>query len=414
MTLKNKDPQIYEALKNEEKRQTEGIELIASENYASAEVLEAMGTVFNNKYSEGYPGHRYYGGQEFVDVVENIARDRAKEIFKAEYANVQPYSGSPANAEVYFALMEFGDKAMGMSLAMGGHLTHGHPKVTYSGRAYNFVQYGVDEKTHRLDYDKILEMALEEKPKMIVCGASAYPREIDFKAFSEIAKKVGAIAMADIAHIAGLIAGDAHMQVFPYMDVVTTTTHKTLRGPRGAMILAKKEYGEKIDKAVFPGMQGGPHDHIIAAKAVAFKEALKPEFKDYAHQTIKNAQKMAEEMINRGYKLITDGTDNHLILVDLSSKGVSGKEVEVALDEVGITVNKNMVPYDKKSPFDPSGIRIGFAAATTRGMKEYEMVKIADWIDKAIQSRNNKEELEKLHQEVIDFCRQYPVPGLEN
>jgi len=414
MTLKNKDLQIYKALKNEEKRQTEGIELIASENYASQEVLEAMGTVFNNKYSEGYPGHRYYGGQEFVDVVENIARDRAKELFSAEYANVQPYSGSPANAEVYFALMEFGDKAMGMSLAMGGHLTHGHPKVTYSGRAYNFVQYGVDEKTHRLDYDKILKMALEEKPKMIVCGASAYPREIDFKAFSEIAKKVGAVAMADIAHIAGLIAGDAHMHAFPYMDVVTTTTHKTLRGPRGAMILAKKEYGEKIDKAVFPGMQGGPHDHVIAAKAVAFKEALSLEFKDYAQQVVKNAKKMAEEMINRGYKLITDGTDNHLILVDLSSKGVSGKEAEVALDEVGITVNKNMVPYDSRSPFDPSGVRIGTAAATTRGMGEAEMVRIVAWMDKAIENRDNKEELDKIHQEVIDFCKQYPVPGLEN
>lgn len=413
MSLENSDKKIFEALKNEETRQTDGIELIASENYASAEVLEAMGTVFNNKYSEGFPGKRYYGGQEFVDVIENTAIDRAKKIFNAEYANVQPYSGSPANAEVYFALLEFGDKAMGMSLAMGGHLTHGHPKVTYSGRAYNFVQYGVDEKTHRLDYDKIREQAIKEKPKMIVCGASAYPREIDFKAFSDIAKEVGAIAMADIAHIAGLIAGGVHQNAFPYMDVVTTTTHKTLRGPRGAIIMAKEKYGEKIDKAVFPGMQGGPHDHVNAAKAVAFKEALSPEFKVYAQQVVKNAKKMAEEMIDRGYKLITDGTDNHLILVDLASKNVTGKDAEVALDKVGITVNKNMIPYDKRSPFDPSGIRIGTPAATTRGMGEDEMVKIVDWIDKAIEARDSKEKLGEIKKEVTDFCRQFPVPGIE-
>ncbi|NTU69358.1 serine hydroxymethyltransferase [bacterium] len=412
MALQDKDTQVYNALKNEEKRQVEGIELIASENYVSAEVLETMGTVFTNKYSEGYPGHRYYGGQEFVDVIENLARDRAKELFNAEYANVQPYSGSPANAEVYFALLEFGDKAMGMSLAMGGHLTHGHPKVTYSGRAYNFVQYGVDEKTHRLDYDKIKEMAIKEKPKMIVCGGSAYPREIDFKAIGDIAKEVGAISMADIAHIAGLIAGGAHQNAFPHIDVVTTTTHKTLRGPRGAMIMAKQEFGEKIDKAVFPGMQGGPHDHIVAAKAVAFKEALQPEFKEYAHQVVKNAQKLGEELMNKGYELATGGTDNHLILVDLTNKGATGKEAEVALDKVGITVNKNMIPYDKRSPFDPSGIRVGSAAATTRGMKENEMVKIASWIDEAVQNRGDEEKLKAIHQEVIDFCKQFPVPGI--
>jgi glycine hydroxymethyltransferase len=412
MALKDKDTQIYDALKNEEKRQVEGIELIASENYVSAEVLETMGTVFTNKYSEGYPGHRYYGGQEFVDVIENLARDRAKELFNAEYANVQPYSGSPANAEVYFALLEFGDKAMGMSLAMGGHLTHGHPKVTYSGRAYDFVQYGVDEKTHRLDYDKIREQALAEKPKMIVCGGSAYPREIDFKAIGAIAKEVGAISMADIAHIAGLIAGGAHQNAFPYIDVVTTTTHKTLRGPRGAMIMAKEEFGEKIDKAVFPGMQGGPHDHIVAAKAVAFKEALQPDFKDYAHQVVKNAQKLGEELINLGYELATGGTDNHLLLVDMTNKGATGKEAEVALDKVGITVNKNMIPYDKRSPFDPSGIRVGSAAATTRGMKEDEMVKIAYWMDKAIQNKGDEEKLKAIHQEVIDFCKTFPVPGI--
>lgn len=411
MSIKDKDSVIYDAIKNEELRQNEGLELIASENYASAEVLEAMATVFNNKYSEGFPNHRYYGGQEFVDVVENTAIERAKKLFDAEYANVQPYSGSPANAEVYFALLEFGDKAMGMSLAMGGHLTHGHPKVTYSGRAYNFVQYGVDEKTHRLDYDKIRQQALLEKPKMIVCGASAYPREIDFKAFSDIAKEVGAIAMADIAHIAGLIAGGAHPNAFPHMDVVTTTTHKTLRGPRGAMIMAKSEYGERIDKAVFPGMQGGPHDHVNAAKAIAFKEALQPEFKEYAQQTVKNAQKLAEELITHGFELITGGTDNHLILIDLSNKGIPGKEAEIALDKVGITVNKNMVPYDKRSPFDPSGIRVGTAASTTRGMAESEMKNIARWINEALENRNDAEKLAQIKNEVKEMCINFPVPG---
>jgi glycine hydroxymethyltransferase len=370
-----------------------------------------MATVFNNKYSEGFPNHRYYGGQEFVDVVENTAIERAKKLFDAEYANVQPYSGSPANAEVYFALLEFGDKAMGMSLAMGGHLTHGHPKVTYSGRAYNFVQYGVDEKTHRLDYDKIRQQALLEKPKMIVCGASAYPREIDFKAFADIAKEVGAIAMADIAHIAGLIAGGAHPNAFPHMDVVTTTTHKTLRGPRGAMIMAKAEYGERIDKAVFPGMQGGPHDHVNAAKAIAFKEALQPEFKDYAKQTVANARKLAEELINYGFELVTGGTDNHLVLIDLTNKGVSGKDAEIALDKAGITVNKNMVPYDKRSPFDPSGIRVGTAASTTRGMGESEMKNIARWMNEVVENVNDDEKLKKLKNEVKEMCINFPVPG---
>lgn len=413
MEIQKTDPEIFQTIKNEETRQMEGLELIASENYASAAVLEAMGTVFNNKYSEGYPGHRYYGGQECVDQMENLAIERAKKIFGAEYVNVQPYSGSPANAEVYFAMMDFGDKAMGMSLAMGGHLTHGHPKVTYSGRAYNFTQYGVNPKTHLLDYDEIRKMAKQEKPKMIVCGCSAYPRKIDFKAFADIAKEVGAISMADIAHVAGLIAGKAHPNAFPDIDIVTTTTHKTLRGPRGAMIMAKQEFGEKIDKAVFPGMQGGPHDHVNAAKAIAFKEALDPSFEEYAKQVVKNAQKLADEMMKQGYTLITGGTDNHLILVDLTNKGVTGKEAEQALDKIKITVNKNMIPFDKRSPFDPSGVRIGTAAATTRGMKEDEMVKIAKWINQAIENRDNSSKLEEISEEVKEMCLGFPVPGIK-
>ncbi len=415
--LEKQDREVYKIIKNEEKRQQEGLELIASENYASSAVLEAMANVFNNKYSEGMPYRRYYGGQEFVDQIENLAIKRAKSLFIPKnqwgnwHVNVQPYSGSPANAAVYFALLEFGDKALGMALNFGGHLTHGHPKVTYSGRAYNFVQYRVSEKTERLDYGEILKLAQKEKPKLIVCGASAYPRIIDFKKFREISDKVDAYLIADISHIAGLVVSGLHPSPIPFADVVTTTTHKTLRGPRGAIIICKKELAPKIDKAIFPGFQGGPHDHVTCAKAVAFAEALKPEFKQYSKQVIKNAQILAQELINYGYNLVTQGTDNHLILLDLTRKKITGKEAEVALDKIGITVNKNMVPYDLRSPFDPSGIRIGTPAATTRGMKKVEMKKIAKWINEAIENRNNNDYLIKLKKEVQSFCKNFPVPG---
>lgn len=411
-TIKDQDSAVYNSMIAEAKRQSEGIELIPSENYVSQAVLEANGSILTNKYSEGYPGKRYYGGQENIDVIENIAIDRAKELFGAEHANVQPYSGSPANTAIYFALLEFGDTVMGLKLDHGGHITHGLP-IAYSGKAYNFVQYGVNPETGTIDMEEVRKMAQEHKPKMIVAGFTAYPRDIEWKKFKEVADEVGAITMADISHTAGLIAAGVLESPVPYFDVVMTTTHKTLRGPRGAIILCKEEHAKAIDKAVFPGLQGGPHEHAIAAKAVAFGEALKPEFKDYATQIKKNAYHLAEEMKKKDFKLVSDGTDTHLILADLTNKNVPGKEAQVALDEVGITLNKNTIPNDPRSPFDPSGIRLGTPAVTTRGMKEPEMEKIADWIDRVIADTQNKENLQTIKKEVEQLCSKFPVPGIK-
>ncbi|MCD6590923.1 MAG: serine hydroxymethyltransferase [Candidatus Aenigmarchaeota archaeon] len=406
--LKAIDNEIFELEIKEAQRINEGLELIPSENFPSKAVLRALGSVFNNKYAEGYPGKRYYGGNQYIDIVENLAIERAKKLFGAEHVNVQPYSGSPANIAVYFALLEFGETFMGMNLAHGGHLTHGH-KVNFSGKAYRVVHYGVDSETHLIDYDEVRKIALQEKPKIIVSGATAYPREIDFKVFHEIAEEVGAISMADISHIAGLIVAGVHQSPFPFTDVVTTTTHKTLRGPRGAMIMCKEKFAKAIDRAVFPGLQGGPHEHVIAAKAVAFKEAMQPEFKEYGRQIVKNAKALADRLMSQGFKLITDGTDNHLILIDLRNKGLTGKEAEEALDKAGITVNKNMIPYDPRSPFDPSGIRLGTPAVTTRGMKESEMKYIGDLINKAIENYKDNRKLEEIRNEVKELCKDFVI-----
>ncbi|MFA5947693.1 MAG: serine hydroxymethyltransferase, partial [Candidatus Gracilibacteria bacterium] len=372
----------------------------------------ACGSILTNKYSEGYPKKRYYGGQENIDAIETLAIERAKELFGAEHVNVQPYSGSPANAEIYFALLNFGDTIMGLKLDHGGHITHGLP-ISFSGKAYNFVAYSVDKETGRLDMEEVRKLAHEHKPKMIVAGYTAYPRDIDWAEFKKIADEVGAITMADISHTAGLIAAGALSSPVPFFDVIMTTTHKTLRGPRGAIIMCKEKYAQAIDKAVFPGMQGGPHDHIIAGKAIAFKEALKPEFKEYAKQIRANAKHLAEELIKRGFTLVTGGTDTHLILVDLTNKGVPGKLAQAALDEVGITLNKNTVPYDTRSPFDPSGIRLGTPAVTTRGMKAPEMEKIADWLDRVISNIEDKDLHKKIREEVREMSLKFPVPGLE-
>jgi len=411
--LAKQDPKIYEALLAEQKRQTEGIELIASENYVSQPVLEAMGTIFTNKYSEGYPGKRYYAGNEVVDTIENLAITRAKELFGAEYVNVQPLSGSPANFAVYFALLQPGDKVLGFKLDHGGHLSHGM-HLNVSGKLYEFSFYGVEKETGLVDMEKVREIALAEKPKMIVAGFSAYSRDFDWKRFKEIADEVGALTMADIAHVAGLIAGKQIENPVPYFDVVTTTTHKTLRGPRGAIIMAKEKYTAELNRAVFPGLQGGPHDHINAAKAVAFDEALKPDFQVYAKQVIKNAQAMAGELMKRGYKIISDGTDNHLMLVDLvSSRNISGKPAVEALDIAGISANFNLIPFDDHKPFDPSGLRLGTAAITTRGMKEDQMVQIAGWIDAILSDPANEATSTKVHGELLEMTKQFPVPGIE-
>ncbi len=406
--LKSNDQDVADAIAGELKREQDGLEMIPSENYASKEVLEALGSVMTNKYSEGYPGKRYYGGQEFVDVVERLAIERAKKLFGAEHVNVQPYSGSPANMEIYFALLKFGDKVMGLKLDHGGHLTHGHP-VNFSGKAYQFVQYGVDKQTEQLDYDAIRELAIKEKPKLIISGFTAYPRTIDFKKFSEIAEEVGAISMVDMSHISGLIAGGVHPSPFPFTDVVMTTTHKTLRGPRGAMILCKEKYAQAIDKAVFPGMQGGPHDNNTAAKAVAFGEALKPEFKHYAQQIVKNSKALAKELQHYGFRLVSGGTDNHLILIDLQTKNITGKEAEVAFDKARMTMNKNMVPYDPRSPFDPSGIRLGTPAITTRGMKEEEMKQIAGFMNDAITHNKDDAKLKQVAEQVTQLTKRFPL-----
>lgn len=406
--LRNADKAVYETMLKEIERINTSLDLISSENLPSKATLEALGSVFNDKYSEGYPGKRYYGGNKFIDVIENLAIERAKLLFGAEHVNVQPYSGSPANMEVYLAFMNPGDTLMGMRLDHGGHLTHGH-KVSFTGKLFNAVQYGVNKETELLDYDEIEKIALEAKPKVIVCGTTAYPREIDFKAFHKIAKKAGAISMADIAHIAGLIVGGVHQSPFPYIDVVTTTTHKTLRGPRGAMIMCKEKFANAIDEAVFPGMQGGPHDHVTAAMAVAFGEAQKPEFKDYAEQVVKNAKTLAESLMENGFRLVTGGTDNHLMVVDLQNKGITGKEAETVLDSAGISVNKNTIPFDPRKPFDPSGIRIGTPTVTTRGMKEEEMRQIGNFITEAIDSKGDRKNLEQIQQRVKELCQTFPV-----
>ncbi|MFB5193775.1 serine hydroxymethyltransferase [Neobacillus sp. KR4-4] len=392
--LPQADEQVFQAIQKELGRQRSKIELIASENFVSEAVMEAQGSVLTNKYAEGYPNRRYYGGCEYVDIVEDLARDRAKEIFGAEYVNVQPHSGAQANMAVYFTVLEQGDTVLGMNLSHGGHLTHGSP-VNFSGVQYNFVEYGVDEKTQRINYDDVRAKALEHKPKMIVAGASAYPRAIDFAKFREIADEVGAYLMVDMAHIAGLVAAGLHQNPVPYADFVTTTTHKTLRGPRGGMILCKEEFGKKIDKSIFPGIQGGPLMHVIAAKAVAFGEALQDSFKDYASQIIANAQRLADSLQKEGLQLVSGGTDNHLLLVDVTTLGLTGKVAEKVLDEVGITVNKNTIPFDQQSPFVTSGIRIGTAAVTSRGFAEAEMDEIASIIAFTLKNHEDEAKLEE-------------------
>lgn len=406
--LKTSDSEIYEAMQKELHRQMYGLELIPSENYVSKDVMEAMGSWLTNKYSEGYPGKRYYGGNQFIDVIETIAIERAKKLFKAEHANVQPYSGSPANQAVYMAMVPVGEKVMGMSLAQGGHLTHGSP-VNFSGKFYKIVSYGVDKETELIDYDLMLKTAKEEKPKMIIVGATAYPRLYDFKRVREICDEVGAFAFADIAHIAGLCATGVHENPVPYFDVVSTTTHKTLRGPRGAMIMCKAQYGQKIDKAVFPGLQGGPHNHTTAAIGVALKEASTPEFRKYAQQIVKNAKALAESLMGYGFRLVSGGTDNHLILIDLQNKNITGKEAQIMLDSVGITTNMNMIPYDPRKPFDPSGLRIGTPALTSRGMKESEMKEIASLMNRAIENRNDEAAKKKIKEEVEKLCKGFII-----
>jgi glycine hydroxymethyltransferase len=392
--LPQADEQVFQAIQKELGRQRSKIELIASENFVSEAVMEAQGSVLTNKYAEGYPGRRYYGGCEYVDIVEDLARNRAKEIFGAEYVNVQPHSGAQANMAVYFTVLEQGDTVLGMNLSHGGHLTHGSP-VNFSGVQYNFVEYGVDQETHRINYDDVRAKALEHKPKMIVAGASAYPRAIDFAKFREIADEVGAYLMVDMAHIAGLVAAGLHQNPVPYADFVTTTTHKTLRGPRGGMILCKEEFGKKIDKSIFPGIQGGPLMHVIAAKAVAFGEALQESFKVYAGQIITNAQRLAESLQKEGLKLVSGGTDNHLLLVDVTTLGLTGKVAEKVLDEVGITVNKNTIPFDPQSPFVTSGVRIGTAAVTSRGFVEADMDEIASIIAFTLKNHEDEAKLEE-------------------
>jgi len=406
--LQESDETAFKIMRDELNRQQNVLEMIPSENIVSPSVLQAIGSVLTNKYSEGYSHKRYYGGNTFIDQMEDLAIERAKALFGAEHVNIQPYSGSGANIAVYFGLLAFGDKVMGMSLAEGGHLTHGHP-VNFSGKAFKFVQYGVDPKTEMLDYDAIRKKALEEKPKLIVSGATAYPRSIDFKRFAEIAQEVGAISMADISHIAGLVVGGAHASPFPFTDVVTTTTHKTLRGPRSAIIMCKEKFAVPIDKAVFPGLQGGPHDHINLAKAVAFGEALRPEFSIYAHQIVKNSRALAEELISQGIRLVSGGTDNHLLLVDLQNQNVTGKQAETALDKAGITVNKNAIPFDPRKPFDPSGIRLGTPTLTSRGMKEAEMKLTGELMVRAIKNWQDDSALEKIRLEVIELCKKFPI-----
>lgn len=407
-SLKEVDEEIYNLIQQEKKRETNKILMIASENYASKAVMEAQGSLFTNKYAEGYPGRRYYGGCQYADEVERYAQERAKELFKVEHVNVQPHSGTQANMAVYFAFLQPGDTIMGMSLTHGGHLSHGSP-VNFTGKLYKTIFYGVDKETGYINMDEVRKLAHEYKPKIIITGASAYPRVIDFKTFSDIAKEVGAYLMADIAHIAGLIATGVHPSPVPHSDFVTTTTHKTLRGPRGGVVMCKGEYAKAIDKAVFPGIQGGPLVHVIAAKAVAFKEALSKDFKDYQKKVVKNAKTLAEGLKKRGFKLVSDGTDNHLMLVDLTNFNITGKEAEEALDQAGITVNKNTIPFDTKPPTVTSGIRIGTPCVTTRGMGEEEMEEIAEIISTVIKNISNESVIKEMRKKVQSLCKKFPI-----
>jgi glycine hydroxymethyltransferase len=402
------DPQIAAAIDNEARRQHEGLELIASENFVSEAVLEAAGSVFTNKYAEGYPGKRYYGGCEFTDVVENLARDRAKQLFGAEHANVQPHAGSQANMEAYAAVLQPGDTILGLNLAHGGHLTHGH-HLNFSGKTYKIVPYGVTKETETIDYDELERLAEKERPKMIIGGGSAYPRIIDFARMRQIADKVGAIYLVDMAHFAGLVAGGVHPSPVPHAQIVTSTTHKTLRGPRSGMILSKADLGPAIDKTVFPGMQGGPLVHIMAAKAVCFLEAMQPEFKNYARQVVTNAKVLAETLAAEGFRIISGGTDTHVMLVDVFAKGMLGSEAEKALGEAAITVNKNAIPFDTNPPLKPSGIRIGSPALTTRGMKEPEMRQVGRWISEALQHRTDSAVLGKIRRQVLELAESFPL-----
>jgi len=406
--VQKEDIEVAKIIENEIERQENTIELIASENFVSPAVMEAQSSVMTNKYAEGYPGKRYYGGCKHYDEVENLAIERVKKLFGAEHANVQPHSGSHANFGVYYAMLEIGDKILAMDLSHGGHLTHGSP-VNFSGRNYNVHFYGVDPKTEMIDYDEVLRIAKEVKPKLIVCGASAYPRTIDFEEFRYIADKVNAYLMADIAHIAGLIVAGVHPSPFPHADFVTTTTQKTLRGPRGGVIMCKKEYAKQIDKAIFPGLQGGPLMNTIAAKAVGFKEAMKPEFKTYQEQIVKNAKALAKELINNGFRLVSGGTDNHLMLVDLQDKGITGKEAQKEFEKIGITLNKNSIPFDPLPLWVTSGVRLGTPAVTTRGMKEEEMKEIGKIIAAYVKNRNDKKIVEHLKERVADLCKKFPL-----
>jgi glycine hydroxymethyltransferase len=408
--LRDSDPQVFEAIRSEELRQRDELELIASENYTSAAVMEAVGSVLTNKYAEGLPGRRYYGGCEFVDSAETLAIDRAKAIFGAEHANVQPHSGASANQAVYFSCLEIGDPVMAMDLAQGGHLTHGM-KLNFSGRWYPTVGYGVDPKTERIDVDNLARLAREHKPKLILAGASAYSRTIPFDRIAEVAREVGAIFFVDMAHIAGLVAAGLHPSPVPVADFVTTTTHKTLRGPRGGIVLCRQERAKKLDSAVFPGLQGGPLMHVIAGKAVCLGEVLRPEFKDYAAQIIANARTLADEMTRAGFRLVSGGTDNHLILVDMASRGLTGKVAEAALGRAGITVNKNLIPFDTRKPLDPSGIRMGTPALTTRGMREDAIRQVAAWIVAVLAAPDEEQLAARVRGEIREFARDYPVPA---
>ena len=402
------DPEISNAIENEARRQHEGLELIASENFVSEAVLEAAGSVFTNKYAEGYPGKRYYGGCEFTDVVENLARERVKKLFGAEHANVQPHSGSQANQAAYAAVLQPGDTILGLNLAHGGHLTHGHP-LNFSGKTYKIVPYGVTKETETIDYDDLEKIATAEHPKLIIGGGSAYPRIIDFARMRQIADKVGALYLVDMAHFAGLVAGGAHPSPVPHAHIVTSTTHKTLRGPRSGMILSKQEFAKEIDKVVFPGMQGGPLVHIMAAKAVCFLEASQPSFREYARQVVANAKALAETLSADGYRIISGGTDTHLMLVDVFAKGMLGSEAEKALGEAGITVNKNAIPFDANPPMKPSGIRVGSPAVTTRGMKEEQMRQIAHWISETLNHRTDAAVLAKIRKQVLGMAEEFPL-----
>ncbi|MFK7777641.1 MAG: serine hydroxymethyltransferase [Gimesia sp.] len=409
--LESCDPEIWNLIQSEAQRQKNGLELIASENYTSAAVMEAAGSILTNKYAEGLPGRRYYGGCEYVDVIEDLARQRACKLFGAEYANVQPHSGSQANMAIYLTVMKPGDTFLAMDLAHGGHLTHGM-KLNFSGQLYNPVHYGVREDNHRIDFDQVAKLAREHKPKMIIAGASAYPREIDHPKFAEIAKEVGAILMVDMAHYSGLVAGGVHNNPVEVADFVTSTTHKTLRGPRSGFVLMKKQYAKDLNRVVFPGIQGGPLEHVIAGKAICFKEAIAPSFKEYAQQVVSNAKTLAETLMAGGIKLASGGTDNHLMLCDVTAINLSGKIAEEALDKAGITVNKNMIPYDQRKPLDPSGIRIGTAALTTRGMKEDEMKKVGAWILRVLNAPDDHSNIETVKGEIEEFTKNFSVPGI--